>query len=69
MHSVATGGKLEGTDKGEIQMSKQTIATAEVTIAASAKRVWDALTDPAIIKKYMFGSEVSSEWAVVESTP
>jgi uncharacterized protein YndB with AHSA1/START domain len=40
------------------------IATASVTIAASPVRVWAALTDPALIKRYMFGSEVTSDWTV-----
>jgi uncharacterized protein YndB with AHSA1/START domain len=35
-----------------------------VTIDASRQRVWEALTDPAIIKKYMFGSDVTSDWTV-----
>lgn len=45
-------------------MSENIIASANVTIAASPERVWDALTDPATIKKYMFGSDVSSSWTV-----
>jgi uncharacterized protein YndB with AHSA1/START domain len=45
-------------------MSENLIATATVTIEASPDRVWAALTDPAIIKQYMFGSDVTSEWTV-----
>lgn len=37
-------------------------ATAEVVISASPRRVWAALTDPAQIKEYMFGSEVETDW-------
>ena len=29
---------------------------------ASPARVWSALTDPAEIKRYMFGSEVETDW-------
>jgi uncharacterized protein YndB with AHSA1/START domain len=45
-------------------MSENLLATATVTIDASPERVWAALTDPAIIKQYMFGSDVTSDWQV-----
>ena len=38
------------------------IATAKTTIAASSKKVWEALVTPELIKKYMFGSTVKSDW-------
>jgi uncharacterized protein YndB with AHSA1/START domain len=38
------------------------VVTAEVTIAAPASAVWVALTDPAQIKEYMFGSTVETDW-------
>ena len=38
------------------------IATAETEIDAPAKRVWEALTDPDEIEKYMFGSRVATDW-------
>ena len=38
------------------------IAKAETTINASAEKVWNALTDPGMIKKYMFGTTVISDW-------
>jgi len=38
------------------------IATAETDIDASPAQVWAALTDPKLIKRYMFGSLVESEW-------
>ena len=38
------------------------VATAETDIIASPARVWSALTDPAQIKRYMFGSEVETDW-------
>ncbi|HEY1530741.1 MAG TPA: SRPBCC domain-containing protein [Galbitalea sp.] len=45
-------------------MSKGRIATASVTIDADPERVWAALTDPALISRYMFGSTVTSDWTV-----
>jgi len=38
------------------------VATAEVEINRPPARVWEALTDPAQIKEYMFGSDVESDW-------
>jgi uncharacterized protein YndB with AHSA1/START domain len=38
------------------------IATAEIDITATPDRVWDALTDPDQVQKYMFGSRVKSTW-------
>jgi uncharacterized protein YndB with AHSA1/START domain len=43
-------------------VTENLIATAHTSIAATAAKVWEALTDPAIIKQYMFGAEVVSEW-------
>lgn len=40
------------------------VATAAIDIDASADRVWAALTDPGLIKRYMFGSEVETDWQV-----
>jgi uncharacterized protein YndB with AHSA1/START domain len=38
------------------------LATAETEINASPALVWAALTDPALIKRYMFGSQVVTDW-------
>jgi len=38
------------------------VAKAETTIKATISKVWDAFVNPVIIKKYMFGTEVSSSW-------
>jgi uncharacterized protein YndB with AHSA1/START domain len=38
------------------------IARAQCEIDAPPDKVWQALTDPELIKKYMFGSEVRSDW-------
>ena len=43
-------------------MNKNFIAKAEATIHASVDAVWDALTNPDTIKKYMFGTTVTSDW-------
>jgi uncharacterized protein YndB with AHSA1/START domain len=40
------------------------VATAETEIDARPKRVWEALTDPELIEKYMFGSRVVTDWKV-----
>jgi uncharacterized protein YndB with AHSA1/START domain len=43
-------------------MSKNIIAKAEVTVGATADKVWQALTDPKLIKQYFFGTETVSDW-------
>ena len=40
------------------------VATAEVDIDALPDDVWFALTDPAAIRRYMFGALVESDWRV-----
>ncbi|HMH58419.1 MAG TPA: SRPBCC family protein [Galbitalea sp.] len=45
-------------------MANNLVATASVSINASRDRVWDALTDPEIIARYMFGSRVTSDWKI-----
>jgi uncharacterized protein YndB with AHSA1/START domain len=38
------------------------VATADIEISASPPQVWAALTDPDQIKRYMFGSQVETDW-------
>jgi uncharacterized protein YndB with AHSA1/START domain len=45
-------------------MSKRFVAEATVTINAPASRVWDALTKPDLIKQYLFGTDVTTDWQV-----
>ena len=37
-------------------------ATANITINAPLAKVWDALIDPEVIRRYMFGATVVSDW-------
>ena len=39
-------------------------SAASTTIEAPITRVWDALVNPAIVKEYMFGADVVSDWRV-----
>jgi|SRR5687767_9276683 len=43
-------------------MSANLIAKASTNISAPASRVWDALTNPDIIKQYFFGTQAISDW-------
>ena len=43
-------------------MDTPTVARAVTTIQAPTPAVWNALVDPALIKQYMFGTTVTSEW-------
>jgi uncharacterized protein YndB with AHSA1/START domain len=45
-------------------MSKTYIAKVTTIINASASKVWDALTKPDLIKQYLFGTEVTTDWKV-----
>ena len=45
-------------------MSKKFVAQATVTVNAPTPRVWDALTQPDLIKQYLFGTEVTTDWRV-----
>lgn len=38
------------------------VATVEIDISASPAQVWSALTDPEQIKKFMFGTDVQTDW-------
>ena len=43
-------------------MSENLVANASTTINAPKGAVWKALTTPAALKQFMFGSEIASEW-------
>lgn len=43
-------------------MATNLIAKAEITIDSSVDKVWEALTNPLLIKEYMFGATVISDW-------
>jgi uncharacterized protein YndB with AHSA1/START domain len=45
-------------------MKENFVAKTELTIHASADAVWKALTTPELVKKYMMGADVKSEWKV-----
>jgi uncharacterized protein YndB with AHSA1/START domain len=42
--------------------SSDHIANSEILIGAPIEKVWDALVNPEIIKKYIFGTTVISDW-------
>jgi uncharacterized protein YndB with AHSA1/START domain len=39
-------------------------AKASIIIKAPTSRVWEALTDPSLIKQYLFGTDVTTDWRV-----
>jgi uncharacterized protein YndB with AHSA1/START domain len=43
-------------------MSRGFEAKKTVTINASRARVWDALTQPTMVKRYMHGTNLSTDW-------
>ncbi|HXQ36782.1 MAG TPA: SRPBCC domain-containing protein [Anaerolineales bacterium] len=45
-------------------MKNSYTAKATATINAPASKVWNALTKPDLIKQYLFGTEVTTDWKV-----
>ena len=45
-------------------MKETFVAQTSITINAPASKVWDALTNPQLIKQYLFGTEVTTDWQV-----
>ena len=45
-------------------MKRELIVRKTIKLNASVSEVWEALTNPEMTKKYMFGSEVVSDWKV-----
>ena len=45
-------------------MNKKFLAKATITINAPVSKVWDALTKPDLIKQYLFGTQVTTDWQV-----
>jgi uncharacterized protein YndB with AHSA1/START domain len=45
-------------------MENNFTSKASITINAPASKVWEALTNPAMIKQYLFGTEAKSDWKV-----
>jgi len=48
-------------------MNNTFVAKATATIHAPASKVWDALTNPDLIKQYLFGTKVTTDWRVGSS--
>jgi uncharacterized protein YndB with AHSA1/START domain len=45
-------------------VNKEFISKSSMDISASSTRIWEALVDPAIAKKYFFGAEIVTDWKV-----
>jgi uncharacterized protein YndB with AHSA1/START domain len=45
-------------------MTQDLIAKSTITINAPAPKVWDALTDPKMIKQYFYGVDTVTDWKV-----
>jgi uncharacterized protein YndB with AHSA1/START domain len=43
-------------------MQNNLIAKSSVTIHAPVEKVWDALTNPAMVKQYLFGTDLKTDW-------
>lgn len=45
-------------------MNKTYLAKVSISIDAPREKVWEALTKPELIKQYLFGTEVTTDWQV-----
>src|SRR5215210_9585403 len=45
-------------------MNNKFTAQATTLVNVPASKVWDALTNPSLIKQYLYGTEVTSDWKV-----
>ena len=43
-------------------MASKLTATTEIKVNAPVSKVWDAITDPALIKQYLMGTNVITDW-------
>jgi uncharacterized protein YndB with AHSA1/START domain len=48
-------------------MSEKLVAKSSIPINAPVSKVWAALTKPELIKEYLFGTEVTTDWKVGSS--
>jgi uncharacterized protein YndB with AHSA1/START domain len=45
-------------------MNQDLTVTGSIDIDATAERVWEVMTNPDIIKEYLFGTETVTDWQV-----
>jgi uncharacterized protein YndB with AHSA1/START domain len=45
-------------------MAGNYVAASTVSIDAPPRRVWQVITDPAAVKEFMFGAELTTDWTV-----
>lgn len=45
-------------------MNNSFVAETQVTIHAPVDAVWRALTEPELVKQYLYGTQVETDWQV-----
>ena len=45
-------------------MNEKYVAKVTINIDAPKAKVWEALTEPELIKQYLFGTQVTTDWQV-----
>ena len=45
-------------------MENKFTATTSIIVDAPRSKVWNALTDPAMVKQYLFGTTMTTTWKV-----
>jgi uncharacterized protein YndB with AHSA1/START domain len=46
------------------KMENTAVAKVKVTFKVPVEKVWEALTDPQIVKQYFFGTDLVADWKV-----
>jgi uncharacterized protein YndB with AHSA1/START domain len=53
---------MENIKSQDQELNKNFIAKASITVDAPIARVWSAFVNPKMIKQYMFGTDVITDW-------
>lgn len=64
MGVVTESSVHEVQEENFLIMSDKYISKASTVIHAPVEKVWKALIDPELIKQYLFGTEVTTDWKV-----
>jgi uncharacterized protein YndB with AHSA1/START domain len=58
---------MENNSSLDQELSKNFIAKTSITIDAPVVKVWNAFVNPKMIKQYMFGTDVITDWTAGSS--
>lgn len=47
-----------------MQLNNELISTQSIIINASARKIWETLTNPLLIRQYLFGAQTITDWKI-----